>query len=191
MFTCSKVRGTALTILSATLISAAIVPNLANANFPHKHAGQQLQDNVKKFEQLLNVQDNPETLLEFLDTTVSNDVTIQMTIKNDAESQPPAEVTLTKADYINSYLYGPRQVDNYQAKVSAQIVHIDQDAEVLVSKETLIETGTMKPPLNAKEAPMDFTTLTLCENQYSIAPTQDVVLESSKCKVNIKIEEDA
>lgn len=175
--------------IALTALMPLLAFNIAQAKNTPQNMQTQIQTNAKTLETLLNVQNDPEQLLSFLDNIVSNQAEIHLTINNDAHNLEPAKVKLTKADYINSYLYGPKQVEDYKAKIQTQIMHVDYDAKILVSKEALLETGTMKTAPAQKTQGDAFKTLTICESHYKISTEKHLKLETSTCEVNINIEE--
>lgn len=164
-------------------------PNAANAAID---AEDRIAANFKTFETLLNEGDAPEKLMTFLHETISNEAEFRVRISNEAaagQGQGANDVTLNKADYINSYLYGPRQVEDYQAQIEVLDITMDKGSQRAHSQEVLVERGYMRNPAKPNDYSQGFVSRTACQSEYTINAKQKPVLEKSVCKTDIAFEQ--
>ncbi|NCT41354.1 MAG: hypothetical protein GW778_06820 [Alphaproteobacteria bacterium] len=180
-----------ITIKAITLISIlTILPistlNSANAK---RDVISQLKENNAQFSQILNAKSDPEILLDFLHNKIDDSADITISVKNPQINNAGAiEMKLTKADYINSYLYGPRQVKNYHADIKTLNAKMDDETNTLNTKEILTESGTMLNPHDYADPGRPYSSITACESQYSVESGQPT-LKKATCKTQIAYEE--
>lgn len=148
-----------------------------------------IETHYKKFETMLNTQATPETMIEFLHNAIDNNAKIHMVISNhDTANTDKTEIEISKADYINSYLYGPRQIGNYHADVKVSDIKINKQNKTASATETLTETGYVQNPKNYEDKGDEFTSQTVCTSHYSFDKNQAPVLKASNCKTDISSE---
>ena len=179
-------------ILALIVCVIAVIGSLNNADatLQNQELVMKIKADNEKFTKMLNAKSNPEALLQFLHNKVDNDAQIVMSINNpEIKEAGDIEMKLTKADYINSYLYGPRQVKNYQASIKTLEVDVDTDNSAVKTKERLTESGMMLNPNDYQDKGRPFTSYTTCESQHSVDEEGDIKLKSSKCHTDILYEE--
>lgn len=173
--------------LAACIMLIKPVYNTADASTQTNDIASKIQQNNQTFAKMLNAKSEPEKLMQFMHKTIDNDAQIKMTINNpELEDAGVMEVKLSKADYINSYLYGPRQVKNYRADIQTVNVEVDESSNVVKTKDILIESGIMLDPRDHQAKGRDFTSRTTCESKHTLDENQDVQLEASVCHTDIQ-----
>lgn len=177
-------------IFSVSMMAVAAFHNSADANNWGKNIAKEIENRHQTFEAKLNAQNDPEGLMEFLHETISQSAKITMEIHDDAApiDQPLAH-KLDKADYINSYLYGPRQIDNYRADLKTVDIQIDAQTQTVKSEELLTETGRTRVPPGVKGKAQDFTSRTECESIHGLDDNDALVLMYSKCETDIIVDQ--
>lgn len=173
-------------------LTALITPTLGfGYNAPDYKA--QIQNNLKTFEQILNnPQAEPEKLMEFLHNTIAKDAKFSMTINvPDAPMKGPASHEIGKAEYINSFLYGPRQIQNYKANIKTKDVQVDRTTGVVIAESVMTEQGTVKKKAGEKIFNEGFTSTTTCRSEYVQGENQGLVIKASDCTTQISTEQSA
>lgn len=173
-----------------------ILSTFASKNVEARNQTQTIEEKVKRtastFEAMLNAKSDPEELMEFMHNTISNDVQITLIINSPEEKQTTEiERKLTKAEYINSYLYGPRQVENYHASIKTMDINVGADNKTVTSKEIMTESGTIKNPHNYKDKGREFISRTVCNLQRTLDSRDNLILQLSTCKTEISYPEEA
>lgn len=176
-------------IVSLIVFLAAVgVMKQADATLQNQDVITKLRDNNAQFSALLNAKSDPKDLMEFLHSTIDENAEIYLSVNNTDMKQAEAiEVKVSKADYINSYLYGPRQVKNYH--VDIMTLKVDVDGERVKSKEILTETGVIMNLHDYQDKGRDFTSRTTCESEHAIVEGGELSLTHSKCHTDILYDE--
>lgn len=176
--------------LVISIIAIAGTLNKAAAKLQNQDIVEKIQQDNAKFTKILNAKADPEALMEFLHNKLDNDAKIEMSINNsEMKDAGVIEMKLSKADYINSYIYGPRQVKNYHASIKTIEIDVASDKENVTTKEMMIESGIMLNPHDYQEQGRPFTSYTSCESQYNVTEDGNVMLKTSKCHTDILYEE--
>ena len=179
-------------IFALILCIIAIAGTLSNADatLQNQELVTKIQNDNKAFTKMLNAKSDPEALMKFLHEKIDNDAKIVMKINNpEAKDAGVIEMKLSKADYINSYIYGPRQVKNYHASIKTLKVDVDADSESITTKEMLTESGIMLNPHDYQDKGRPFTSYTSCESSHVVSETGDITLKRSNCHTDILYEE--
>lgn len=176
-------------IVSLIVFLAAVgMINQADATLQNQDVIIKVRENNAQFSALLNAKANPETLMKFLHNTIRDDAEIYLSINNTEMKQAaPVEMKISKADYINSYLYGPRQVKNYHADITT--LKVDVDGARVKTKEMLIESGTTMNPHDYQDKGRNFTSRTTCESEHTVNENGNIALKRSKCRTDILYDE--
>lgn len=182
-----------ITIILALVISIIAMAgtfNKADATLQNQEIVAKIQQDNAKFTKILNAKADPEALMEFLHNKIDNDAKIEMSINNpEIKDAGSIEMKLSKADYINSYIYGPRQVKDYHAIIKTIKIDVASNKENVTTKEMLTESGTMLNPHDYQDQGRPFTSYTSCESEYNVTEDGNVVLKNSKCHTDILYEE--
>lgn len=176
----------------AITFTAAILwsQNAVMALDPAAQARQEIEANLAKFETILNEKQDPMVLLDFLHETIDNGAEIKMTINSPSENTgAPSDMVLNKADYINSYLHGPRRIQNYKADIQTLSVSVNAETQIVKSRELFIEQGTAKDPMDVNALGQDFTSRTVCESEYNQDENSRLILKNSVCHTDILYEQ--
>lgn len=146
--------------------------------------------NFETFETILNAKAAPEVLMDFLHETISHSAEFHVLVENtEIQGKAPEQIKLDKADYINSYLYGPRQIEDYKADIKVLDITLSDDSKAASSKEILTERGMMKDPMNPDDYARGFVSRTQCQSDYVMNDAQEPVLETSVCHTQIMFEQ--
>jgi len=181
---------TLVTKLAAFLFGCTILFYVHGSNAKTNVIAQKVKDKNKVFVQILNAKSSPEDLLKFMHDSVDEDAVIKMTVNDPEQKVPQMTFQLSKADYINSYLYGPRQIKNYHADLKTTNVEYDHLSHTIKAKETLIESGITQDPHNHRNTGRNFTSQTICDVEHGINKADGITLKSSECETHIFYEED-
>lgn len=185
----SKAVTTILALMICVIAIAGTI-NTAGATLKNQDIITTVQNNNARFAEILNAKDDPEVLMEFLHNKVDHAAKIEMSINNpDINDAGPIKVNLGKADYINSYLYGPRQVKNYQASIKTVKIDVASDKQTVQTQEVMTESGIMLNPHDFQDEGRPFTSYTNCESEHNVSDKGEVTLKSSKCHTDILYEE--
>lgn len=164
--------------------------NKADATLQNQDLIVQIKENNQEFTDLLNAKADPEDLLKFLHEIIDNDAEIFLSINNpEIKDAGLIEMKLSKADYINSYLYGPRQVKNYHADIKTLEVDVDAEKQEVKTKERMTESGIMLNPNDYQDKGRPFTSYTTCESHHAVNEEGSLTLQRSKCHTDILYEE--
>lgn len=185
----SKAITITLALITGLILVAASLNN-ASATLQNQDIVTQIKEDNEQFSKMLNNKNNPEALMQFLHNKVDNDAEIVMNINNpEIKEAGEIEMKLTKADYINSYLYGPRQVRNYQASIKTLDVNVDEASKAVTTKEMMTESGFMMNPNDYQDKGRSFTSYTSCTSKHDVTEDGDIRLKHSTCHTDILYDE--
>ena len=149
---------------------------------------QKIRESFQNFSSILNEKSAPEELIKFLHESIKQDAEFKLVINNPQINSNASEETLTKADYINSFLYGPRTIQNYNMDIKVKNISKQDSGNKWISNVVYIESGDMKT--NYSSAPgKPFTSITSCEVTH-ILEKSNPLLDSATCKTQILAEQD-
>ncbi|MFK7840231.1 MAG: hypothetical protein AB8B83_07860 [Bdellovibrionales bacterium] len=175
-----------IAVSSFCAIAAALSLNPAGAKLD---AISQVKSNNAEFSQILNAKLDPEVLLDFMHDKIADDAKITISVKDPKNKDAgEIEVKLTKTDYINSYLYGPRQVKDYRADIKTMDIEVDEKTNTLKAKEILTESGIMLNPFDYQDPGVPYTSYTSCEAEYKIE-SGEPTLQQTTCNTQIAYQE--
>lgn len=164
--------------------------NNADAKLNNQELVTKIKEDNKTFSKILNAKSDLETLLKFLHEKIDSDAKITMKINNpETKDADTIEMNLSKADYINSFLYGPRQVKSYKAEIKTLKVDIDSNAETIKTKDMITESGIMLNPHDYQDKGRPFTSYTSCQSEHTVLESGDIKLTNSQCQTDIRYEE--
>lgn len=171
-------------------IAALICICMGGAMARENNLMKQVEQTYSTFETMLNEGNQPQELMAFLHDTISDDAAIEVTISNpSAPAGAPDEMTLSKADYINSYVYGPRTVDGYAVQIKTAEIGNDKAQNTVTTRDTLTERGTVKNPMDPQDKGKDFISRTECQSTFA-GKDGHAVLQSATCHTSIAFETD-
>lgn len=179
-------------IAAFTILGTALGVSLASAKEPAQiDKAEEIKSYYAAFENILNEKGNPEKLMDFLHKSVSQDAKFSLEVHNPDQNQAAPDMILDKAEYINSYLYGPRQIRNYKVQIKTMNVEWDEKAQAGTSKEIFLERGlTINPkdPLHSRGRA--FTSQTSCTSVHGLNDQDQLVVKNSACKTEIFYEQE-
>ena len=148
-----------------------------------------IQSNAKRFESLLNQKSDERALINFMHNAISHNADIHVSVDRPQTMHPvPESLKLSKEDYINSFVLGPRMIQNYHASITQSDFRYDAAKGIVHVKETLKETGLQPNPQNVNDSGQDFETITACAATYTVTGNEPL-LTSSDCKTVIAFEQ--
>lgn len=178
-------------LLSICVVASLLVlapAAIATGNTGNNDLTQQVTQDFERFETLLNEKQDPEKLLEFLHGIIDQDATFEMTVRDYQDAgKLDTKITLHKADFINSYIWGPRQVADYHADFKTLNVSKNQD-NTLTSTAVFTERGRMMDVQDPTKQGQDFISETTCVSTHGIENSK-VTLKSGTCKTDIVYEQ--
>lgn len=181
---------TPLSLLAITLTAALSLSNMpsSNASNPEEEIGKIYVE----FETILNSKNEPEVIMDFLHKTIDQNATFSVEISNNETSNSQkTKSKLTKADYINSYLYGPRMVENYNIEINAEVTKSLPSEGLWMYRTTFIETGNIKDINNLNAKPRPFASITSCDTIHGYnAGKKAISLKESNCVTQISYEQE-
>lgn len=183
-------------LITAATLAACATGTYASANSPEQTAPEQTAEekilqSKENLEDLLSHKEKINDLSAFLHTAIDKDAAIMVqTIEPGAGNAAPKTIELSKTDYINSYVYGPRAIKDYRVDIQITDFEFDAQNNVVKTHEVMTESGTKLDPWNYKAPGVQFTSKTKCTSSYSLK-TQTPKLSGSDCKVVILQEENA
>lgn len=154
------------------------------------HAENKIRENYKLFADILNAKAEPEALIDFMHSSISQDAEFLMDISNaEGPSKQNTEAVLSKADYINSYLYGPRMVKGYNIQINVENVEALGDNSEWVSKVNFVESGAMQDIQDVRHRAKPFTSYTSCATVHGYEDDSFVLIKAT-CRTEILYEQD-
>ncbi len=161
-----------------------------SSNASETSAKTAIEEGHKAFADALNLKD-PKKLVDFLHTHIAPEAKFNVKVSSDDAKTAPSEVTMGKADYINSYLYGTRQVKNYHMDIKTGAVKTTEGGKLEV-QETYIETGLMTNPADPSKPGQDFISRTSCVTSYSAGENEKGLrVDGATCKTDISFLQEA
>lgn len=179
-----------LKIIASIIIFTAAISAMkqADATLQNQEIITKIRDKNTQFSALLNAKADPEDLMKFMHETIDDNAEIYLSVNNTDMNQAEAlEMKISKTEYINSYLYGPRQVKNYHADILT--LKVDVEGEQVKTKEIITETGVIMNIHDYQDKGRDFTSRTTCESQHEIVKGGKLSLTHSKCHTDILYDE--
>ena len=179
-----------LKIIASFIVFIAVAGAMkqADATLQNQEIITKIRDKNTQFSALLNAKSDPEDLMKFMHESIDENAEIYLSVNNTDMKQAEAlEVKVSKSEYINSYLYGPRQVKNYH--VDIMTLKVDVEGEQVKTKEILTETGIIMNLHDYQDKGRDFTSRTTCESQHEIVKGGKLSLTHSKCHTDILYDE--
>ncbi|MBL4804825.1 MAG: hypothetical protein JKY71_08165 [Alphaproteobacteria bacterium] len=190
-FTDQKVYVMRYIVLSICIVISSLVfapLSTATGNTGNEELTQQVTQDFERFETLLNQKQDPQQLLEFLHGIIDQDATFEMTVRDyQSKTAQDTKITLHKADFINSYIWGPRQVAGYQADFKTLKVNKTDD-KTLTSTAIFTERGRMMDMQDPSKQGQDFISETVCVSTHGIEKAK-VTLKGGTCKTDIVYEQ--
>ncbi len=182
-------RSVLLSICLVVSILALALSQPANGTTKTKDVETRISQDFEQFESLLNQKQNPEALVEFLHSIIDQDAKFEMTVRDyqDRNAQS-TKMVLGKADFINSYLYGPLQVANYKADFKTLKVSKNGD-NTLTSTAIFTERGRMLDAQDPTKYGPEFVSETVCVSTHGVESDERVTLKGSSCKTDIIYEQ--
>lgn len=179
-----------LTIAAVPVMALTIMGGLTYAE--STSAEEKIGAIYTEFASILNDQGQPEAIMDFLHEKVDQDANFTMKISNpDAGQAQDTESVLTKADYINSYLYGPRMVQNYKVSINVENTESLPEKGSWVSRVTFVESGNMRTPYDVTVKPKPFSSFTTCDAVHGFAEgKKDLVVKQANCFTEIFYEQE-
>lgn len=173
-------------------VAALFVFSSLTANASDTEA--QFENHIQQFANVLNKQQDPEALVNFLHESVDQDAQIVMKLDGDAKpKEVPDMLTVGKVDYINNFLYGTRRVRDYRAEIVTQDIQFDAETNRVVAKYVLKETGMvfMRPGDYTRKSMVPFESSTNCVSHYDVSDKDTgFVLQTEACETQLKNKKD-
>ncbi len=175
-------------IITAVL-GGLLISSDAFCKTPEEAVEETLIQSKKNLEDLLTHKEKLDDLSAFLDSSIDQDVAIIIQTIEPGAGSPSPEVELSKADYINSYVYGPRAIKDYLVDIEITDFEYNASQNVATTQEIMTESGLRLDPWDHKAPGIQFTSKTKCVSSYTLE-AQTPKLASSDCKTVILEEED-
>lgn len=176
---------TALSVLGLTIMGSLTYAESATAE-------EKIGKIYKEFATILNDQGQPEAIMDFLHEKVAQDANFTMKISNpDEDNGKGTQAVLSKADYINSYLYGPRMIDGYNVSINVESTESLPEKGSWVSRVTFVESGSIKSPYDIKVKPRPFSSFTTCDSVHGFEDgKKNLVVKQANCFTEIFYEQE-
>ncbi len=144
-------------------------------------------DKYTKLEKLLNDRSSYTEKIKFLHNHISEDALFRLTVTNPtaAQSGKSPVMEMNKQDYINTYIQGPRFVDNYQMDIKTTGFEYNREKHHAFSLDVITESGTMMSKMNDGKA---FVSRTTCRTRHEMQQNT-LVATASECHTAISFEE--
>ena len=182
-----------LSIIIALILAstAGFTGNKADAKRADIALEQKVKDSFSTLETLLNKPQSPEKLLKFLHESVDDTAKIRMTVSDEqAKETSNQNMVLDKAQYINSYLLGPRHIENYRMHITDVKIQDASDPQMLMVQSTQVESGRMLDLYDYNKKGPNFKNETTCVSVYTLGDAQQAVLKDSACTTKIIYEQE-
>ena len=172
----------------AIFTSFAIAP--ASQSTSKDDTAQRIEQTYEQIRQLLSDRGNYREVAGLFHTLIDDQARFTMTLRDDlAPGRDAAQrFTLTKTDYINSYLQGMSFVQDHDLEVQIKDVALAHDGQSATVKETITETGMSVDPVNPKTVQRPFITVHECETKYDVSG-KSLKIKGSSCVSTIHASE--
>jgi len=149
----------------------------------------QIKEDLQTMETVLNNKSDVQKLLTFFHTFIDESANFDISVQNPTlpENMQANSFSMNKEQFINSFLQGTQNIQNYSVSVNVEKVVQNQDK--VTSAHTLIERGVVSNPMDPTETGKAFISETKCLSNYD-ANAKTIAVKDSMCKTTVSFEEE-
>jgi len=174
-------------ITRIVLFTAAIYMGLAlggiqtNATTPPNYMAL-IEEKNEKMSALLENRAQINDTVTFLHEHISEQAVFDMSMSNATmpKDAPQANIQMSKADYINSFIQGTHYVEDYHIDIKTVEVQPTNGGNSVMSKEIMTEQGVAMNPNDIKDPGKAFISTTKCVTIHEIKDEKAVSVRA-KC----------
>lgn len=179
---------TALSVLALTVLIASL--NLGNASQAKDYKDVTLEK-FAKMESALNDRQDYKGTIDFLHTYIDENAVLEM--KFDNPTLPKAiqgqVIEMSKADYINSFVMGTSNIDQYEITIENRSIEFDVDRKTVRTINTFVESGQVVQISKPSKQPEPFNSITTCLYEHKFE-NNDLTLIRAECETKVGLMQD-